>query len=432
MTVGPGMRVFAARAFLRQEAAELMGALLTGNDERVRRVVQQSFARSGSLLYVMSHLVDTARQELEDMWYRGDLGMVDEHRKLAQLEDVVGEIAAEVPRPMPAARTCLLISTDPVSGAINRAILEEDGWMVRMLAVKDAIQRAVNMPLSDRRLVVMVGTAAAAGRELRSLVARLKAQGSHVLVAVPDEWALVGGWHQLGADERAGNAQTLVLTAKKLYSAHTSFSISEVAAALRVTPHAIRAWERRYALPIPSRDRTGQRRYTAEDVQLLLRVSHGVTVHRRSLKLAALEAQGFVADEMPDVGAVTGVPAIERAGPVGQPWLRVADAMPEMLMLIDASGTIVDCNVATARARNRLRENIRGARLVDLIVEYDRAKAIRLYRPSPRRRDGWELRMRTDDDNFTVVSFDSRVVIGRGGRLLGLIGRTITPSKSAA
>jgi hypothetical protein len=94
-------------------------------------------------------------------------------------------------------------------------------------------------------------------------------------------------------------------------------------------------------------------------------------------------------------------------------------------MLVDSDGLIIDCNVATARARDTLRENIRGTRLTDLIIEYDRAKAVRLYRPSPSERDGWELRMRSADQSCSVVAFDSHVMAGKHATMLGLIGRTI-------
>jgi DNA-binding transcriptional MerR regulator len=208
----------------------------------------------------------------------------------------------------------------------------------------------------------------------------------------------------------------MLLLARKLYSADTTFSISEVAASLRVTPHTVRAWERRYTLPLPARDRGGQRRYTAEDVELLLRISHAVTVRGHSLKLASLEAQGLLTDDVADFGNLPVAVAAAVESPV----------IPELLILVDSEGTIVDCNIATARIRDTVRENLRGARLTDLVIDYDRAKAARLYRPSPRRRDAWELRMRSRTGIQTVVAFDSRLIAAGGAHLLGLIGRTIS------
>ncbi len=428
----PDTSVFIARSRLRHETHELMAALLAGHENRVRGVISQALSRSDSLLYVVSRLVDTARQEIEDMWYRGALGLLDEQKMLARLYEAVSAAAYDCVRPIDSGRRCMLIAGDTAAGTIDQALLEEDGWQVHRSAIADAEDLFRRLSPMERRVVVVVGSASFVGPQLKSTVGHIKSSGARVLVAVPDQWAHAGGWLQLGADEWAGNAQTLVLMARKLFAPDTSFSVSEVAATLGVTPHAIRAWERRYALPAPRRDRGGQRRYTTEDVYFLHRMSHSAAVHGRSLKLAALDAQGLLADDAPDIAGGSTVPAIDREGPFGEPWLRVADALPEMLLLVDSQGTILDCNVATARARNTLRESLRGVRLIDLVIDYDRAKAIRLYRPSPRRRDRWELRMRGSDKDPSLVSFDSRPLEGPGGVILGLIGTTIAAESLAA
>jgi PAS domain-containing protein len=422
------LNVVSARAQQRREASELMNAMLAGLSDRVPGVVRKALQRSGSFIDVISQLIDTARMEIEDMWYRGDIGVADEHRMLRELDKVAGDIATEMPGGSPSGRRCILAATDGPNGAINKRLLEEDGWTVRVSDPDNIVAQAQAALRPERRLVLLVGDTAVASPELKSTIAVLQAIGSRVLIVVPGHWAQAGQWQQLGADACAEDARTMLLLARKLYSADTSFSISEVAASLRVTPHTIRAWERRYKLPPPERDRGGQRTYTTDDVQFLLRISHTVTVHGHSLKLAALEAQGLLSDEVGDMGTLPGA-AVESAAPNGSPWRRVADAMPELLILVDNEGTIVDCNIATARIRDTIRENLRGARLPDLVIDYDRAKAARLYRPSPRRRDGWELRMRSRRGQQTVVAFDSRPVAADGARLLGLIGRTVAEER---
>ena len=416
--------VFTARARRQQELNRLMDAMSRGLTDQIEWIVRDALATSGSMVYVVSHLVDAARQETEDMWYRGELGIVQQTRMVHELEKVVADIASEMPRPMRGDRTCVIAPGHEPAAVIARALLEEVGWKVRAVGLEALPHVAADLPRGHRRLVVIVGGSAVARRELKPLVAELKSSGARLLIVVPDQWASAGGWHQLHADEYAGNAHTLLLAAGKLFSASSTFSISEVAATLRVSPHAIRAWERRYKLPVPDRD-AGQRRYTAEDIQLLLRIRHAATIRGRSLKLAALEAQGLLVDVGTEIVSASPVAAIETAGPGGQPWRRVADAFPEMLLLINEQGTIIDCNIAAARARDMVRENLRGTQFTDMVVDYDRAKAARLYRPKPSSREGWELRLRPSHDEFTVASFDSRVVAGRGGRLLGLRGLPI-------
>lgn len=399
-----------------------MAAMSHGLSDQIEWIVRDSLSRSGSLSIVASQLVDAARQETEDMWYRGELGIVQQRRMVNELEKVVAGIAGGMPQPITGSRTCVITATAEHAGVMVRALLEEDGWKVRAAALEDVVRLASGS--GHPRVVVLVGGSGVARPELRPVVAELKSVGARLLVVVADQWASAGGWHQLHADEYAANAHTLLLAARKLFSASTTFSISEVAATLRVSPHAIRAWERRYKLPIPDRD-GGQRRYTAEDIQLLLRIRHAATIRGRSLKLAALEAQGLLMEVETDVVSASPVAAIEAAGPVGQPWRRVADAIPEMLLLINDEGMIIDCNVATARSRDVVRENLRGTQFTDMVVDYDRAKAVRLYRPKPSSRDGWELRLRPSHHELTVVSFDSRVLAGKGGKLLGLRGQPI-------
>ena len=402
-----------------------MTALKADSLDRVRALVSAAYERSHSLLYVVSHLVDTARAEVEDMWYRGELGVVEEHQMLRQLEVIVADFAHQLPVRQLPSRQCTITSTDSVSGEICRRLLEEDGWKVTDLEPSETDDLPSVMPGIARRLVVLVGDAGVAGREMRSAVSALRALGSRVLVVAQGHWAQAGHWQQLGADACATDGRTMLLLARKLHSAESTFSISEVARTLRVTPHAIRAWERRYNLPGPMRDKSGQRRYSVEDVQLLIRVSHAATVHGNSLRLASLKAQGLLVDDEPDVRNWEKVQTTGSVATPGQEWGRVADAVPELLMLVDRDGIIVDCNVAMARMRDTVRENLRGTRLADLVIDYDRAKAVRLYRPTLSRRNAWELRLWSSGDNQEVVAFDSRVVADDGSELLGLIGRVI-------
>src|ERR1700716_3830234 len=70
------------------------------------------------------------------------------------------------------------------------------------------------------------------------------------------------------------------------------FSIGEVASIVGLSPHTIRAWERRHGLLRPRRTSSGQRRYTTDDMALLLQVKHAAARHGVSLKVAARSAQG--------------------------------------------------------------------------------------------------------------------------------------------
>jgi PAS domain S-box-containing protein len=412
------------RMLERHDTRALIQAMLAGSESGLRDQVSAAYKRSGSVIYVMTHLVDAARLELQDMWYRGEIGVVDERRMLRRLESVVVDICGQRRPSRVPTRACILTATDELKGHLVRLVLEQDGWAVTPLSLAEIADDPEGVANLSLGLVVLVGDSRVVTPLIRSTVAALQREGQQVLISVPGHWAQVGRWHRLGAAAVARDTRTLLLLASHLHSRRRDFSISEVAASFEVTPHTIRAWERRYGLPPPARDRSAQRRYSPEDVELLLRISHAATVHGHSLRLASLEAQGLLSEDVSYTDGDNEPPPV--VAPLNvQNWRRVADAVPELLALVDQRGAIVDCNIAMARMRDTVREQLRGRQFIDLVIDYDRAKAARLYRPWLTRRSGWELRLQTSDGEHLVVAFDSLPVASENGRLLGLIGRVV-------
>jgi len=196
-----------------------------------------------------------------------------------------------------------------------------------------------------------------------------------------------------------------------------TFSIGEVAAMVGISAHTIRAWERRYGVLSPERTGGNQRRYTVEDVEHLVHVKRAVSARGLSLKLAVMEQGGelpsSVEREYPPA------PALDQDRPQG-PWRNVADLFPELLLIINLDGTVVDANITVARALGVVREKLSGVRLVDLVEAYDQAKAVKLYR-KPARRRGWELNMKAPHLKG-LYSFDCWPLRTSQGRLVVLVG----------
>lgn len=192
------------------------------------------------------------------------------------------------------------------------------------------------------------------------------------------------------------------------------------------SPHTIRAWERRHNILKPHRTPSGQRRYTAEDVELLREVVNGVVVRGLSLKVAVRAAQGTLAvaaDVSPDArrpgrGGVKAIPTTDA------PWRSVADCMPQVVAIVDVAGRIVDANVALAAAAGHMREQLRGMRFVDFADPYDRAKAVVALRPPFQLRRGWELNLRLRSCRG-LFSFDCLPVKVEDQPLLILIGHDL-------
>ena len=202
------------------------------------------------------------------------------------------------------------------------------------------------------------------------------------------------------------------------------FSIAEAAEILGLTPHVLRAWERRHRPPPVGRTTGGQRRYTQEDLELFGRVKQLVAARGISLRLAFAEAQG----DLP-AHAEAAVPAPARSAVEGvrSPWHAVADLMPVPVLIVDPSGTVVDANIAFARASGKLRGSLRGARFADLVDPHDRAKAVRGLRPPVRARRGWELNLVTGSGP-SLYAFDCWPLADRGHDVVALIGTDLSGS----
>jgi PAS domain S-box-containing protein len=206
----------------------------------------------------------------------------------------------------------------------------------------------------------------------------------------------------------------------------TLFTIGEVAAMTGMSAHTIRAWEKRYQILTPDRTASGQRRYTMADVELLQQVKLAVASRHLSLKLAVGLAQGRVEEPL-EAPVDSSDPVLADDLSVDAPglWRIVADLLPELILVLDDRGAIVDANIACARAAGVLRGDLRGTRLLDLVDPYDRAKAVRIYRPRPAQRRGWELNLRTRMLTG-LVSFDCWPVREGGRRRVVMVGKDLT------
>jgi PAS domain S-box-containing protein len=130
------------------------------------------------------------------------------------------------------------------------------------------------------------------------------------------------------------------------------FSIGEVASMVGLSRHTIRAWERRHRLVQPERTPSGQRRYTADDVALLVRVKHAAVRRGVSLKVAVRCAQGKLS-----------LPAVEDQLPA------TAGAVIGMIVMLDIDGSISAANRAASQALGVAPHEMVGRRITDLLEE---------------------------------------------------------------
>ncbi|HET9781763.1 MAG TPA: MerR family transcriptional regulator [Candidatus Dormibacteraeota bacterium] len=202
------------------------------------------------------------------------------------------------------------------------------------------------------------------------------------------------------------------------------YSIGEVAALLGVSPHAIRAWERRYGILSPERGVNRHRRYSAEDIEFLRDVKRTADINGTSLRLALEIVNGSV--ELAGGASPTPQPAVAetqdtQATTQSDVWRTLGDTVPFLIMLLDSEGVIVEANVAVARLLGVVRQRIAGRKFIGLVDPFDRMKASMLYRPRLRAVASWELNL-TTPDGARLFSFSSWPVLVGDNTYLAVMG----------
>jgi PAS domain-containing protein len=126
-------------------------------------------------------------------------------------------------------------------------------------------------------------------------------------------------------------------------------------------------------------------------------------------------------------------PASPEAGSVGHDgtvvpdgqWRDVVDLMPQVMMVVDGAGRVVQANAAALRVLGDRPEAV-DLCFLDFVAPADRQKAAVAWRAPFTRRLGWQVRMETPAAQ-AVFSFDCLPLVLRdGGSGLAMIGRQLT------
>ena len=172
---------------------------------------------------------------------------------------------------------------------------------------------------------------------------------------------------------------------------------------LSVSPHTIRAWERRYQVLTPRRNAARQRRYSPEDIATLLRVKRSVTRYGVSLKVAVKAAQGELA--VPAADALVDLKPGSSAAAVRQPagelfWRSVVDLIPQAIVVLDRAGRVMEANAAAARVLAFPLERMVGRRLVDFVEPAARKRAGEFLQAAFSQSQAFEVRLRQPREDY--------------------------------
>jgi len=126
-------------------------------------------------------------------------------------------------------------------------------------------------------------------------------------------------------------------------------------------------------------------------------------------------------DAVPSAAAAEGgLAAAERQ------WGPVVDLMPQVMMVVDGAGRVVQANAAAVRLLGGCLEPTRERSLLDFVDPTDRRKAAAAWRVPFTRRLGWQVRLDTPAAQ-ALFSFDCLPLAFRdGGAGLAMIGRQMT------
>ena len=204
-----------------------------------------------------------------------------------------------------------------------------------------------------------------------------------------------------------------------------TFSVGEVASMLGISPHTIRAWERRHRTLRPVRTSSGQRRYSPDDIELLRQIKFERHAHGLSMRVATLTAQGIlVPEEDDDRPEEERAATARRPDGTADPIRMVANLVDEIVIVLDQEGRIDDANTAFLRFSDLLPRRVRGLRFADFVDPFDRAKGVQAYASPPRRRRGWELNV-LGSRRRALFAFDCWPVTSPEGARVILIGKEV-------
>jgi len=179
----------------------------------------------------------------------------------------------------------------------------------------------------------------------------------------------------------------------------TEFSIGEAAAIVGVHAHTLRAWERRYAVVLPSRSRSNQRRYTIEDIRLLRAVKEAIGERSRSVKRVVQQ----VGSGHGDAAHSTAAPRPALSSSRQSVWRTAMDLVPVIVLLVGPDGQVVDTNAAAEVDLGVPGEQLRGRPFVDLVAPDQRGQAAEVCFQPLRERRGLQLQVRRGTSPMTYV-----------------------------
>lgn len=209
------------RRSVRSRTRIFMNALLKGDRPSAYRVADLEFADLGSRAAVFADLIHPAQYEIGELWYRGVIGVADEHRATALVETIVDRLPPTPTEDPLLGCRCVLAAVGAEGHVIGlrllAAAMADDGWQVDLLGPGTSVEDL--QATVDRVSPQLIGISAAYVTDvaqITSAVRLIKERGIPVLVggaAFNRAFSLV---EQVGADAHGADARVALTLARRL------------------------------------------------------------------------------------------------------------------------------------------------------------------------------------------------------------------------
>jgi methanogenic corrinoid protein MtbC1 len=203
---------------------EFVGLLRKGQKAEAAAFVQELFEETGSRLALFADLIHPAQYEIGDLWYRGEIGIADEHRATAIVEEVTLALPPTPARGGSPRGKCVLAAVGSEQHVVGLrllgAALEDDGWTVTMLGGRTPSADLGEMVRKLRpKFVGLSAGYLPQPASLKTTIEELKKLRVPVLVGGPAFNRNASLWARVGADGHGTDARVAVALAQRIAAA---------------------------------------------------------------------------------------------------------------------------------------------------------------------------------------------------------------------
>ena len=210
-----------SRRSVRSRSRSFLNALLQNDPALASRLVEQELAEVGSRAAVFADLIHPAQYEIGDMWYRGLIGVADEHRATSLVETIVDRLSPTPTHEPKRGVRCVLASIGAERHVIGlrllAAAMADDGWEVVVMEKPASVQDL--LAAIDRARPQLVGLSAAYlpdPEPIKRAIRLVKERGIPVMVGGPAFNRTPTLGEQVGADAHGADARMAVTLARLL------------------------------------------------------------------------------------------------------------------------------------------------------------------------------------------------------------------------